>query len=114
MSNLADQDIQPPREQDTPPLSGEPLEALSRELDPGWSIIDEHHLERGFTFKNFMDALEFTIKIGELADAADHHPEICLSWGSARVTIWTHSIGGLSEADFVLATKADRIYSTSG
>lgn len=114
MSNLADQDIQPPRGQDTPPLSGEPLEALSRELDPGWSIIDEHHLERGFTFKDFMDALEFTIKIGELADAADHHPEICLSWGSARVTIWTHSIGGLSEADFVLATKADRIYSTSG
>ncbi len=111
MANLADRDIQPPRGQNTPPLSGEPLEALSRELDQGWSIIDEHHLERGYTFKNFMDALEFTIKLGELADAADHHPEICLSWGSARVTIWTHAIGGLSEADFVLAAKADRMYS---
>ncbi len=114
MANLADRDIQPPLGQDIPPLSGEPLETLSRELDQGWSIIDEHHLERDYTFKNFLDALEFTNKLGELADAADHHPEICLSWGSARVTIWTHSIVGLSEADFVLAAKADRIYSTSG
>ncbi len=112
MANLANRDIQPPRGQDIPPLSGEPLEALSRELDRDWSIIDEHHLERDYTFKNFLDALEFTNKLGELADAADHHPEICLSWGSARVTIWTHSIGGLSEADFVLAAKADRLYST--
>ena len=114
MANLADRNIQPPLGQDIPPLSGEPLETLSRELDQGWSIIDEHHLERDYTFKNFLDALEFTNKLGELADAADHHPEICLSWGSARVTIWTHSIVGLSEADFVLAAKADRIYSTSG
>lgn len=114
MANLADRDIQPPLGRDIPPLSGEPLETLSRELDQGWSIIDEHHLERDYTFKNFLDALEFTNKLGELADAADHHPEICLSWGSARVTIWTHSIVGLSEADFVLAAKADRIYSTSG
>ncbi len=114
MENLADRDIRPPLGRDTPPLSGVPLETLSRELDQGWSIIEEHHLERDFVFKNFMDALEFTIKISELADAADHHPEICLSWGSARVTIWTHSIGGLSEADFVLAAKSDRIYLTSG
>ncbi len=74
-----------------------PLEALSRELDQGWFIIEEHHLERDFVFSLFMDALEFTIKIGELADAADHHPEICLSWGSARVTIllYRHGIADL-------------------
>ena len=114
MTNLADRDIQPPRGGDTPPLSGEPLETFQRELDPDWSTIDGHHLERNYAFTNFKDALEFTIQLGELADAADHHPEICLSWGSARVTIWTHSIGGLSEADFVLAAKADRIYSISG
>ncbi len=113
MVNLADREIQPPRQKDFPPLSGDELETLTREIDENWSVVDEHHLERRFTFKNFNDALDFTVQIGEVADTADHHPEICLAWGEAKIIIWTHSVGGLSDADFVLAAKADRLYSTT-
>ena len=48
------------------------------------------------------------VSVGAMADEVDHHPEICLTWGRATVTIWTHSVGGLSEADFVFAARADQ------
>jgi 4a-hydroxytetrahydrobiopterin dehydratase len=76
-------------------------------LGNDWIVVDEHHLEKEFKFKDFQAALDFTNNIGALAEEVDHHPEICLTWGKARVTIWTHSIGGLSEADFVFAARAD-------
>ena len=111
MAELADREIQPPHQKEIPPLAGEQLTSLLDQIDKDWSVVDEQRLERRYTFKNFEKALEFTVRIGEVADAADHHPEICLSWGYAQVTIWTHSIGGLSEADFVYAAKVDRVYS---
>lgn len=92
-----------------PPLEGEDLARLSRELDGGWQVINEHHLEKEYSFKNFRDALAFTDKLGELAEAQGHHPDIHLAWGRVRVTIWTHKIDGLTESDFVLAAKADRL-----
>lgn len=106
MSDLANRDVNPPRE-DVKPLRGVELKTLVEALGNDWQVIDERHLEKEFKFKNFQGALDFTNKVGELAEAVDHHPEICLTWGRARITIWTHSIGGLSEADFVFAAKAD-------
>jgi len=85
------------------------LDTLHEALGNDWQVIDEHHLEKEFKFKNFQGALDFTNKVGELAEVIDHHPEICLTWGRARITILTHSIGGLSEADFVFAAKTDRL-----
>jgi 4a-hydroxytetrahydrobiopterin dehydratase len=108
MNNLANREVKPPRG-DVKPLRGEELQTLFEALGNDWQVIDERHLEKEFKFKNFQGALDFTNKVGELAEAVDHHPEICLTWGRARVTIWTHSIGGLSEADFVFAAKADRL-----
>ncbi|MDB5105151.1 MAG: putative pterin-4-alpha-carbinolamine dehydratase [Fibrobacteres bacterium] len=89
----------------TPPLEGEALRDLSARLGHGWKVVDEHHLEKEFPFKDFKEALEFTNRIGEVAEAQGHHPDIYLAWGKVRVTLWTHKIGGLTESDFVMAAK---------
>jgi 4a-hydroxytetrahydrobiopterin dehydratase len=64
-------------------------------------------LEKEYKFKNFREALDFTNRVGELAEEQGHHPDIYLAWGKVRLTVWTHKIDGLSESDFVLAAKAD-------
>ena len=91
-----------------PPLKAEPLRALQREL-PEWQVIDEHHLSRTFKFPDFRTALAFTNRVGELAEQQGHHPDILLSWGKVQITTWTHKIDGLTESDFVLAAKIDKL-----
>jgi 4a-hydroxytetrahydrobiopterin dehydratase len=91
-----------------PPLKGSELEAYQTRL-PAWRVVNEHHLERTFTFPNFRTALAFTNRVGELAEQQGHHPDIHLAWGKVTVTIWTHKIDGLTESDFVLAAKIDRV-----
>lgn len=91
-----------------PALKGEELAALAKSLGGGWRVVDEHHLEKEFSFPDFAQALAFTNRIGAIAEAEGHHPDIYLAWGNVRVTIWTHKIDGLTRADFVLAAKIDR------
>jgi len=91
-----------------PPLKGEALKKLSREL-PAWKVIDEHHLARTYDFSDFRSALNFVMKIGELAEEQGHHPDILLRWGKVTVTIWTHKIDGLTESDFILGAKIDQL-----
>lgn len=88
-------------------LKGEELKTLEKELESSWKVIEEHHLEKTFKFKNFKEAMDFAVAIGHLADAEGHHPDLLVSWGSLKVTLWTHKIQGLSEADFILASKID-------
>lgn len=91
-----------------PPLKDEELEKLKNQLDeeaPGWELRDAKHLQKTFKFDDFKTALEFVNKIGVIAEAEGHHPNIELGWGFVKVLIWTHAIDGLSEADFVLAAK---------
>jgi 4a-hydroxytetrahydrobiopterin dehydratase len=90
-----------------PPLKGNELRNLAAQLKPSWQVLGEHHLEREFKFKDFREALNFTNKVGELAEVQGHHPDIFLSWGKVKVTTWTHKIDGLTESDFVLAAKID-------
>jgi 4a-hydroxytetrahydrobiopterin dehydratase len=81
---------------------------MHEQLGNDWKVIDEHHLEKEYRFKNFREALDFTNRVGELAESVGHHPDIFLAWGKVRLTVWTHKIGGLSESDFIFAAKADR------
>jgi 4a-hydroxytetrahydrobiopterin dehydratase len=107
MSRLAEKECVPCKG-GVPPLRGAELDALSRELDGDWQVVDAHHLEKDYRFRNFRDALAFTNRIGELAEEQNHHPDIHLAWGRVRVQVWTHKIDGLTESDFVWAAKADQ------
>ena len=107
MSDLAKKSCIPCRG-GVPPLKGAQLADLQEKLKNDWKIINEHHLEKEYSFKNFKEALDFTIKVGELAENQDHHPDIFLTWGKVKVTIWTHKIDGLTESDFIFAAKTDR------
>jgi 4a-hydroxytetrahydrobiopterin dehydratase len=90
-----------------PALKGEALQALAGELGGGWQVVDDHHLDKTFTFRDFAQALAFTNRVGAIAEEEGHHPDIHLAWGKVRVTIWTHKIDGLTRSDFVLAAKID-------
>jgi len=90
-------------------LKGQELKQLATELHGGWQVVKEHHLEKEYKFKDFREALDFTNKVGALAEAQGHHPDIYLAWGKVKLSIWSHKADGLTESDFVLAAKADKV-----
>lgn len=92
-----------------PPLKGEGLHLFLQQLGGGWKAIDEHHLEKEYLFKDFKEALAFTNKAGAIAEEEGHHPDILLSYGKVKMQIWTHKIDGLTESDFILAAKYDKL-----
>ena len=112
MSDLASKTCVPCRG-GVPPLQGAELAGLHREV-AGWEVVNEHHLSRTYTFPDFRQALAFTNRVGELAEEQGHHPDITLAWGKVGITIWTHKIDGLTESDFVLAAKIDRLAGAAG
>ena len=107
MSDLASKTCVPCRG-GTPPLKGAALHEFSHQL-PNWDVIDEHHMTRTFTFPNFQKALDFVNRVGAVAEEQGHHPDILLTWGKAEITLWTHSVSGLTESDFIMAAKIDQI-----
>jgi 4a-hydroxytetrahydrobiopterin dehydratase len=107
MTELADKTCVPCRG-GMPPLKGKDLNALHT-IVPSWNVIDEHHIEREFKFPDFARALEFVNRVGALAEQQCHHPDILLAWGKAAVTLWTHKVNGLTESDFIMAAKIDRL-----
>ena len=106
MSDLASQQCVPCKG-GVPPLKGAELTTLLERLGHGWRVVDEHHLEKEYKFKDFAEALAFTNRVGAVAEEQGHHPDIYLSWGKVRLTMWTHKIDGLTESDFVFAAKAE-------
>jgi len=108
MNELAEKECVPCKG-GVPPLKGHELENLSRKLGGGWKVVNEHHLEKELKFKNFREALDFTNKVGELAEQIQHHPDIYLTWGQVKLTLWTHKIDGLTESDFVFAAKVNQL-----
>lgn len=109
MTELADKKCVPCRG-GVPPLKGNELEALHKSV-PHWKVVNEHHIVREFKFPDFAKALEFVNKVGALAEEQGHHPDILLAWGKAEITLWTHKIDGLTESDFIMAAKFDRLIS---
>ena len=95
-----------------PTVTDDEIELLHPQI-PEWQVKEVDgvkRLERVFKFKNFAQALEFTNKVGAIAEEEDHHPMIITEYGKATVTWWTHKIKGLHQNDFILAAKTDEIY----
>lgn len=90
-------------------MAHDQIEIYLADLGGDWRVVDDHHLEKEYRFKNFREALDFTNRVGELAESVGHHPDILLAWGRVKLTVWTHKIDGLFEADFVFAAKADAV-----
>jgi 4a-hydroxytetrahydrobiopterin dehydratase len=91
-----------------PPLQGNELEKL-HQIVPQWTVANQHHIHREFQFPDFKEALEFVNQVGALAEEQGHHPDIFLAWGKVEITLWTHKIDGLTESDFIMAAKIDRL-----
>jgi 4a-hydroxytetrahydrobiopterin dehydratase len=92
-----------------PPLAGDSLVELHGQLDEGWKVVDEHHLAKGFEFRDFAAALAYVNRVGAMAEQQGHHPDVHLAWGKVRIEIWTHKIDGLTESDFVFAARCDTL-----
>lgn len=107
-SPLADKQCVPCRG-GVPPLDGAERNRLLTELGSDWQVQDDHHLYKEFRFEDFQTALDFTNRVGAVAEEQGHHPDIFLSWGKVGIKIWTHAIDGLTESDFIFAAKADAI-----
>lgn len=107
MSELAAKQCVPCRG-GVPPLETEKVHDLLSRLD-GWGIEQAYHLTRSFGFPDFKSALEFTNRVGELAEQQGHHPDLFLAWGRVKIEVWTHKIKGLTESDFILAAKIDQL-----
>ena len=105
--NLADRDCVPARA-GTPSLTADQYEPYLNQL-AGWGVDDENKLTKSFEFKNFVQAVEFVNRITDVAEAQDHHPDLYVRWGEVRVYLWTHSIDGLHDSDFIMAAKIDGI-----
>jgi len=90
-------------------LQGELIDDFMSKIESEWKAVDEHQLERNYKFPNFKTALEFVNNIGEVAEQEGHHPNIDFTYGKVKITIYTHAIDGLSENDFILAAKIDKI-----
>ncbi|MDR7871297.1 MAG: 4a-hydroxytetrahydrobiopterin dehydratase [Tissierellaceae bacterium] len=93
----------------TAPLNSDEIDALVKNLDDGWKVVNYHHIEKTYQFKDFKHALDFTNRVGELAESEGHHPDIYLSWGKVIIKLWTHKINGLHENDFIIVAKIDEL-----
>lgn len=78
-------------------------------IDKGWTVNDGKKLRREFKFKNFAGTMGFVNEVAIVAAAEDHHPDMRVSYGKVVIELWTHSVGGLSENDFILAAKIDEL-----
>lgn len=94
---------------EVPPLDAADASRRLQGLGRGWRIDEGGRLEKAFTFPAFRQALAFVNRVGEVAEAEDHHPEIHLAWRTVRLALWTQAVGALTEIDFALAAKMDTV-----
>lgn len=100
-----------------PPLTGEQMAPLLAQLGEGWRVVEHNDAKRGavmilmrtYKFENFAEAMQAAVRIGEMAEEQQHHPDLHVAWGRLTVEVWTHKIGGLTESDFIFAAKCDAL-----
>ena len=99
-----------PCEGGIPKLTKIQINKYNSELRKPWMIIDKIKIAKEFNFNNYRDTIKFVNKVAEIAENEGHHPVLLVSFSKVEVYLWTHSITGLSENDFILASKIDEIY----
>lgn len=96
------------------PLKKEECEELLKQIK-NWELIDYKKLSKNVESKDFKEAIEFVNKVADLAESEGHHPDILIyQWNKVKIEIYTHAIGGLSENDFILAAKIDKVLEDYG
>jgi 4a-hydroxytetrahydrobiopterin dehydratase len=95
----------------TQPLGGKDAQGYLRSL-PGWKLTD-NEIVKEYRFRTYLDGLEYAYALGKIAEEEDHHPDILVKWKRVRVTLTTHAIKGLSDNDFIIAAKAERLFSSA-
>jgi 4a-hydroxytetrahydrobiopterin dehydratase len=98
----------------TPALAPAERQELLHRLGAGWRIVDGHHLEKEFAFRNWKGAMAFANLVGEVAEQQGHHPDLLVSWGRVTVTLFTHAIDGLHRNDFILAARIEALPGAGG
>ena len=91
-----------------PPLKGGELTGLLHQVS-GWTVVRDHHVQKEFSFPDFAGALDFVNRVGAIAEEQGHHPDVYLTWGRAEIKLWSHKIDGLTESDFIMAARIDRL-----
>ncbi len=101
-----------PCEEGTAPLTAKEIKNILPHLHKDWQVLARKKIRREFVLKDFVRAVAFVNKVAKLAEQEDHHPDIHIFYRKVVIELWTHSVGGLSENDFILAAKADQVYNT--
>ncbi len=91
------------------PLQEEAVRNYLNKLTKKWEIVEHKKIRHEFIWKDFIEAIEFVNNVAELAEQEDHHPDIHISYKKVIIELWTHAIGGLSENDFILASKIEKL-----
>lgn len=98
-----------PCEEGTEPLIPSQAESLMKKLNTKWKVVDNKMLRKEFPFENFKRGMAFAQNVALIADKEDHHPDMCIHYNLVEIELTTHSIGGLSENDFIMAAKIDEL-----
>lgn len=92
------------------PFTSKQVEKYKKLIDPAWEVIEDgKKIKRKFKFKDFKESMDFVNKVADIAGAEQHHPDIKIFYSLVELTLWTHATMGLSENDFIMAAKIDRI-----
>lgn len=98
-----------PLDDNTQPFDQEKIEAFRKQISPAWEVVNETSLKASFPFENFVRGVEFVQEIATIAEKEQHHPDICIHYKDVEVELNTHSIGGISLNDFIMAAKIDEL-----
>jgi 4a-hydroxytetrahydrobiopterin dehydratase len=98
-----------PCEGGIPPLNGNEIKEYKKNISDGWKVLDDSKISKEFFFVSYRHTIDFVNKVADIAEGEGHHPVLHIYFGRVVVELWTHSINGLSENDFILAAKIDKL-----
>jgi 4a-hydroxytetrahydrobiopterin dehydratase len=98
-----------PCEGGVPPLDQKEVAEFKKHISDNWKILEMKKITREFSFVNYLHTMEFVNKVAGLAEEEGHHPDMHVYYGKVVIELWTHSINGLSENDFIMASKIDKL-----